>query len=102
MAASSSETTPLLADTAPAVEREAPVGTEPRTPNAEGPLPASAYFPRTRRHLTIFILVASLITIILAIVSMYLLLDFGFSTSMGWLLLDYAQALLFLVCFLSL
>ncbi|CZR53578.1 uncharacterized protein PAC_03458 [Phialocephala subalpina] len=73
MATSTSETTPLLGETAPAIENNdqspvAPTGTE-----NEAPLPASAHFRRPRKILSIIILVAALITSILLIASHYMI-----------------------------
>jgi hypothetical protein len=98
MATSSSETTPLLADTTPVVETHDATLNAPTTSNDEASLPASAHFPRTRKMLSILILVVSPITVILLIPLRILVVDLG---SFGYLdqdLLFYTKTLIFLVC----
>lgn len=97
MASSSSEATPLLTDATLIVTLNAPTTSE-----EEASLPTSAYFTRTRRIISIFILIASTITVILIVPTRILIVDLGsFNHNYQYYvpaLLYYTLALIYLVC----
>jgi hypothetical protein len=101
MATLTSETSPLLADATPAVESHDAALNAPATSNDDAFLPASAYFPRTRRILSILILVSSPIIVILIIPARILIVDLGSYSVLHSDLLYYTKSLIFLVCSLS-
>ncbi|KAE8440503.1 hypothetical protein EG329_007414 [Mollisiaceae sp. DMI_Dod_QoI] len=97
MAASSSETTPLLADTTHIVETHDTTLNAPSTSDDVASLPVSAHFPRTRKMLSILILIASAITIILIAPTRILVIKLGSFNYFHGELLFYTMQLLFLM-----